>query len=144
MDAWGLSDGVSSAKRGDGYKAYRNLDEWNDGDSTENDSYLKDGLSSDAAELKEPYTAYLEAEGLIDEHIHDFERRLEEGRFTATFPTPLPEDAYCDNWIARTGLNLLADAPDDRPWHLVVNFHDPHEPMDVTEREQAEGAVPAG
>ena len=31
-------------------------------------------------------------------------------------------------------MRLLRGAPADRPWHLVVNFAGPHEPMDITSR----------
>ena len=67
-------------------------------------------------------------------HLADFLKRREVGTFAATFPTPLPEESYCDNWIAEHGLRLLRGAPADRPWHLVVNFAGPHEPMDITSR----------
>ena len=49
-----------------------------------------------------------------------------------TEPVSLPDEAYCDNWIARNGLELLGRAPDDKPWHLVLNFVGPHPPMDIT------------
>ena len=49
-----------------------------------------------------------------------------------TDPVSLPDEAYCDNWIARNGLDLLGRAPEDRPWHLVLNFVGPHPPMDIT------------
>ena len=52
----------------------------------------------------------------------------------ATDAVPIPDEAYCDNWIARNGLALLDRAPDDKPWHLVLNFVGPHPPMDITER----------
>ncbi len=49
-----------------------------------------------------------------------------------TKPVALPDEAYCDNWIARNGLELLDRAPEDKPWHLVINFVGPHPPMDIT------------
>jgi choline-sulfatase len=36
-------------------------------------------------------------------------------------------------WIAANGLELLENAPEDRPWHLQVSFAGPHDPLDVTE-----------
>jgi len=85
----------------------------------------------------DPYMAYLAEHDLAEIHVADLARRRATGTaesdIDATFPTPLPEHAYCDNWIARTGLDLLGDAPEDRPWHLVVNFAGPHNPWDVTE-----------
>ncbi len=81
-----------------------------------------------------PYTAHLHATGRVETHYQDFLRRREIGAFSATFPTPLPEESYCDNWIADQGWRLLRDAPMGQPWHLAVNFAGPHEPMDVTAR----------
>ena len=48
--------------------------------------------------------------------------------------TPLPEDAYADNWIGNNGLQLIRSAPPGKPWFLQVSFNGPHEPMDVTRR----------
>jgi arylsulfatase A-like enzyme len=50
----------------------------------------------------------------------------------AAYTTCLPDDAYCDNWVAENGLTFLRGFPANQPWHLVVNFTGPHEPMDVT------------
>ena len=50
--------------------------------------------------------------------------------FTAI--TELPEELYCDNWIARKGLHYLNNFSKDKPWHLVLNFTGPHDPYDVT------------
>ena len=46
--------------------------------------------------------------------------------------SPLPDEAYCDNWIANNGLELLRGFAADKPWHLVLNFTGPHDPYDVT------------
>ena len=86
----------------------------------------------------DPYGAYLLEHALAEAHVRDFERRSAEtpdglpNDVGAAFPTELPERAYCDNWIARNGLDLLEDAPVNRPWHLVLNFAGPHNPWDVT------------
>lgn len=80
----------------------------------------------------DPYTAHLHETGRVETHREDFGRRREIGTFAATFPTPLPEESYCDNWIAAQGLQLLQDVPPGMPWHLVVNFAGPHEPVDIT------------
>ena len=85
----------------------------------------------------DPYTAHLHETGRVETHHQDFLRRREEGTFAATFPTPLAEESYCDNWIAAEGLRLLRTAPRDRPWHLAVNFAGPHEPVDITNRMDA-------
>lgn len=46
--------------------------------------------------------------------------------------TDLPDDAYCDNWVADNGMRCLKEFARDKPWHLVVNFVGPHGPFDVT------------
>jgi len=80
------------------------------------------------------YQRYLEDRGLLDAHIRDFDMRwgTRKDNFAATFPTPLDDEAYCDSWLARRGLELIEGAPDDRPWHLEVSFIGPHDPLDVT------------
>jgi len=104
---WGFSDGIDSAGK------------W-------------DAINSGAIEPKDPYMHYLRQRGLLEAHVEDFRRRRKEGRAAATFPTPLPDDAYCDNWIARNGLTLLERTPKCRPWFLQVNFNGPHDPLDIT------------
>ena len=47
--------------------------------------------------------------------------------------TTLPDEVYCDNWIAQNGLDMLKKFSKEQPWHLVVNFAGPHDPYDVTE-----------
>ena len=84
-------------------------------------------------EPRDPYTAHLENEGLLETHVEDYERRWGAGSWETTFPTPLPDEAYYDNWITRNGLALLDDAPDDQPWYLEVDFQNPHHPWDITE-----------
>ena len=82
----------------------------------------------------EPFQAFLRKHGLLDTHLEDYAERTGKDRanYTNTAPTPLPDFAYCDNWIAANGLQLLESAPNDAPWFLQVNFNGPHEPMDVT------------
>jgi arylsulfatase len=116
LDEYGFSDGVNNAGKWD---AVGSATDW-------------DPQDPEYTGAADPYMAFLEAEGLAETHVEDMRRRGAADA-PATFPTPLPEAAYCDNWIARQGLDLLADAPEDRPWHLVVNFAGPHSPFDVTE-----------
>ncbi|HZO53577.1 MAG TPA: sulfatase-like hydrolase/transferase [Bryobacteraceae bacterium] len=77
----------------------------------------------------DPYMAMLQQRGLMQTHIDDFARREE---YKDTFPTPLPDTAYCDNWIGQNGIDLIRHAPRNKPWFLQVNFTGPHGPMDVT------------
>jgi arylsulfatase len=60
----------------------------------------------------EPYNAY---------------RRSEKGS-AAT-----PDEKYCDNWIARNGLELIRSVPTGKPWFLQINFNGPHDPFDPTD-----------
>jgi choline-sulfatase len=118
LAANGFSDGVNCAGKWDcvGSVADRDTDPWGVG------------------EPADPYAAHLAAHDLLATHVRDFQRRAESSaQGGPTFPTDLPEHAYCDNWIARRGLDLLDEAPADRPWHLVLNFAGPHNPWDVTE-----------
>lgn len=104
------------------------LREWGFSEGIDN-AGKRDAVASGAETPKDPYMAHLHARGLAPAHVADFRtRRGAHG----TYPTPLPDDAYCDNWIAANGLALLRQFPKDRPWHLVVNFTGPHEPWDVT------------
>ncbi len=80
----------------------------------------------------DPYTAHLHTTDRVATHHEDFLQRRAVGTFAATFPTPLPDESYCDNWIGAQGLRLLGEAPLDKPWHLAVNFAGPHEPVDIT------------
>lgn len=82
----------------------------------------------------DPYTNHLHMGRQVDTHHQDFLKRREIGTFAATFPTPLPEEYYCDNWIGSNGMRLLKDAPADKPWYLAINFAGPHEPVDITTR----------
>ena len=89
-----------------------------------------DGIASGQVEPRGPYIAYLEERGLRLTHVEDMLRR--QSSRLAAFPTPLPDDAYCDNWIAGIGLRLIASAPRHKPWFLQVNFAGPHDPWDIT------------
>jgi len=82
---------------------------------------------------QDPYTAFLQEEGWLDAHADDYIDRHEQGWWTATEPTPLPDEVYYDNWITEQGLKLLEDAPTDQPWFLQVNFQNLHHPWDITE-----------
>jgi arylsulfatase A-like enzyme len=108
LELWGFSDGIDNSGKHDGISGYS-----------------KGKVC--------PYFAYLEEKGLAKVHFDDFSKRSYPN-FDNTEPTPLPEEAYADNWIAANGLKLIERAPKDRPWFLQVNFNGPHEPMDVTKR----------
>jgi arylsulfatase A-like enzyme len=104
---WGFSDGIDNEGKHDGTRAYTRA----------------------GNKPKGPFLAYLDKLGLAHAHVEDYEKRRGHG---ATFPTPLTDEAYGDNWIARNGLALLDAAPKDKPWFLQVNFNGPHDPWDIT------------
>jgi arylsulfatase A-like enzyme len=104
LKEWGFSKGIDNAGKGDAVK-------------------------SGAETPKDPYMAMLHKRNLAKTHVDDFKRRK---NYSATHTTPLPNDAYCDNWIAENAKALLKTAPKNQPWHLVVNFTGPHNPVDIT------------
>jgi arylsulfatase A-like enzyme len=110
LSEWGFSDGINNAGKWDAVA-----------------SYAKAGAA-------DPYMKYLEDRDLAEAHFKDFRRRrdIDRGQYTATFPTPLDDEAYCDNWVARNGLSLLDSTPRNKPWFLQVNFSGPHPPVDIT------------
>lgn len=74
-----------------------------------------------------PYMKYLNDNGLMQMHIDDMTDRKKE-----TYATPLPDEAYCDNWITSNALDKIKAVPVGEPWFLQVNFAGPHSPFDIT------------
>ncbi|MFC4115122.1 sulfatase [Nonomuraea zeae] len=128
-----------------GLDGRRLLPEWGFTDGIDNEGKI-DAVSSGAERPAGPYMAYLHREGLAATHVADFAAR--HGKlpsYVNTRPTPLPEEAYCDNWVARNALDVLAGFEPGRPWYLAVNFTGPHNPMDVTagmQRRRRDAAFP--
>jgi arylsulfatase A-like enzyme len=106
---WGFSDMINCGGKGD--------------------AVSKNG----AGDPHEPYMLYLKKLGLAQTHADDIAKRFRYG-YSATFPTPITDEDYCDNWVGRTGLELMKRVPQGKPWHLVVNFVGPHDPEDITVR----------
>jgi arylsulfatase A-like enzyme len=104
LEVWGFSDGIDNAGKMDGVNAYKN------------------------GRKPEPYFAFLESRGLVNALLKNFKT------LNHDYPGPslMPDDAYCDNWIANNGLNLIRSVPKGKPWFLQINFNGPHPPMDVT------------
>jgi len=115
MAAWGFDDMVNCGGKGD---AVRNWEK--------------------TKKPHEPYMAFLAGLGLADAYAADINSRGGGAAgvqdYAKTYPSPLPDDAYEDNWIGRTGLDLLHRFPAGKPWHLMVNFAGPHDPEDITAR----------
>jgi arylsulfatase len=92
------------------------------------DAVIEFGMDPDNP--RDPYFAYLKSRGLDRVHANAMRNGIEHP--TGAWITPLPDDAYCDNWIAENALSFLRRFPEGRPWHLVINSTGPHEPFDVT------------
>ena len=112
------------------------LPSWGFSDGIENEGKF-DALAANRLGTPGPYVEFLKGKNLAQTHLEDFAKRSREG-YQATYPTPLPDEAYCDNWIGGNAIDLLGSAPSDRPWHLVVNFTGPHDPEDITKSMEAE------
>ena len=111
-----------------------------------------DAITAHKRGLPEPYLAFLEERGLAAAHAADYAaRRLQFPEqsirslygsyhppiesYANVAPTPLPDDAYADNWVGASALGLLEQmSGGGAPWFLMVNFSGPHEPVDVTAR----------
>lgn len=78
---------------------------------------------------KDPYMRYLAENNLLLMYINDMEERHD---LLVDKPTDLPEEGYCDNWIANNGINMLKAFPEDKPWFLQANYSGPHDPWDIT------------
>lgn len=109
LNSWGFSDGINNAGKIDQVIGYE----------------LNNNRPAD------PYLTFLDDRGLLSEHLDDLRSRMK-GGYGATYPTPLPENAYCDNWLAANGLDLIDAAPKGKPWFLQVNWTGPHNPEDIT------------
>ena len=120
---------LDKASEGWGVDGKRMIRRWGFTDGIDNEGKW-DAIRSGAVNPKGPYMAYLQRAGLLADHVADFERRR--GKKDATFPTTLPDEAYCDNWMAENGLALLRQVPVGEPWCLQVNYTGPHEPWDIT------------
>jgi arylsulfatase A-like enzyme len=106
---WGFTDAIDSAGKGDAIS-----------------STLQNGRPMD------PFMAHLERRGLLQAHLNDFDKRKGRDSYWNTDPCPLPDADYGDTWVASNGIELLQAVPQGTPWHLVVNFPGPHNPMDIT------------
>lgn len=111
LHEYGFTRGIDNEGKGDAIEAYRN-----------------NGMSP-----KGPYMQFLEEKGLAATHLAIYEPFLNKPcwlNFAAV--TDLPDDAYCDNWVASNAMQCLEELPKGKPWHLVVNFVGPHSPFDIT------------
>ena len=106
LEEWGFTDGIDNEGKLDGSNNYRR----------------NPGATG-------PYLHFLHERGKAD--VYESEHRQRE-KCRDAYVTALDDDEYCDNWVAENGLRLVSNARTDRPWHLVINFTGPHNPMDVT------------
>ena len=110
-----------------GWDGKRSLDRWGFTDGADNAGKAITRWAS--PELREPFLAHLYRRGLAEAHLEDYRARHS---YTGARPSPLPDDAYCDNWVAEGGLRVLRAFPAGQPWHLQINFPGPHPPLDPT------------
>lgn len=106
LTEWGFTGGIDSEGKLDGVNAYR--------------------LGRPG-----PYLDYLRSRGVDGAYIADMNLRRASGNKSGHL-SPLSDEEYGDNWVAKNGLDLLRNAPDDRPWFLQINFPGPHSPFDIT------------
>ena len=133
MEAWGFSDMIDNGGKGGAATAYRREP------VGPKDPYYA-YLDSLEPPLGGPWANELERLGRVKWNQIDKSKPgpelddllSRETWWGETDPVAVPDEAYCDNWIARNGLELLDRAPDGKPWHLVLNFVGPHPPMDIT------------
>lgn len=120
--------GVDGKKRIHAYGFTRGIDNEGKGDAIV--STLKNGNIP-----KGPYMSFLQDRGLLETHLAMYAKqsRGPDWRSFAAV-TELPDDAYCDNWVADNALRELREFDPEKPWHLQVNFVGPHDPFDVTAR----------
>ncbi len=108
LKQWGFTEGIDNEGKLDGSGSYRA-----------------------AGRAKGPYLNYLDTHNLAEVYANEHE---ESGKHRDAYVTSLPEHAYCDNWLSENGIRFLRNFSANQPWHLVVNFTGPHNPMDVTQR----------
>jgi len=108
LEQWGFTKGIDNEGKFDGSGSYRA-----------------------AGKPKGPYLNYLHQRGLAQDYLRE---HADCKKNRNAYITSLPEEAYCDNWVAENGLRFLRGFAEGQPWHLVVNFTGPHNPMDVTQR----------
>ena len=108
----------------------RLLEEWGFTEGLDNEGKL-DGSNAFRAnpEAPGPYLSFLRCQGLAERYAQEHRERKQH---LDAYATVVPDDAYCDNWLSENGLRFLSGFPAGQPWHLVVNFTGPHNPMDVT------------
>ncbi|MCB1019701.1 MAG: sulfatase-like hydrolase/transferase, partial [Acidobacteria bacterium] len=85
-----------------GLDGKRLLADWGFSDGVDNAGKF-DAIRSGAKSPKDPYMGYLHQHDLAQVHVDDFKGRGGMKSYSNTDPTPLPDHAYCDNWIGERG-----------------------------------------
>jgi len=84
-------------------------------------------------QVRSSYTDYLASRGLLG----TYQRFIARSANGVTAPmwtvreTPLPVDAYIDNWVADQAVRWIEQERDSRPFFLWVGFPGPHNPWDA-------------
>jgi arylsulfatase A-like enzyme len=102
MAEWGFSDMVNCGGKGDAVNSWEKF-----------------------RTPYEPYTLYLSKKGMADTHAADIHGRTGERghraeEYSKTYPTPLSDEDYEDNWIGRTGLQMRTLRPGWRKSSAIV------------------------
>jgi choline-sulfatase len=129
LDGWGFSDGIDAAGQVDAALQYvmDRHPQHPDGSWDWDFDAVLDRVRA-GAQPTDPYAAYLDERGLLE----PFVRKYSDHGGDRAYVSPLPGYAFQDEWIGRRAMDLLVDAPADRPWFAQINFGGPHPPFDVT------------
>jgi arylsulfatase A-like enzyme len=132
-----LATGEAVARRTLGLDGRRFAREWGFSDAINNGGKQAGSLIylTEPVGPKDAYYSYLDGLtpplGLVCAEDMRERGKGKTAQYGDTRPTPLDEEHYLDNWIARNGLSLLDSTTTGEPWFLVVNFAGPHSPLDI-------------
>ncbi len=86
-----------------------------------------------------PYSAHLDAEGLLEQYQRNLESRAYKGAGEQAVPTwdatpnALPLDDYVDAWHGLEAVRWIDDYDGDAPFFMWLGFPGPHDPWDSPE-----------
>jgi choline-sulfatase len=95
-----------------------------------------------SSRVSSSYTDHLAELGLLDTYRNFIRRRTPQASFLpdqpanrkptwTVDPSPLPADAYIDNWVGQRAVDWIGTVADERPFFLWVGFPGPHDPWDA-------------
>ena len=96
----------------------RLLREWGFTDGIDNEGKMDGSISYNSSGVpKGPYMNFLTDRGLVDVYLEEHRNQRD---CLGAYTTAIPDDAYCDNWLAENGKKILKSIPRGQPWHLVA------------------------